>query len=500
MKPRRLFRLGMGCPESRVGVLNSSIDNLERSILERVFYCKDDGVNFAPPTQPNRATWWGRLSEFRRRIRRSQVTTTPVAGISPYYRGRKRTIYEQAEESLALAPVDRRDSHLKSFVKCEKGDYMSKPDPVPRVIQPRDPRYNVELGRYLKPMEHQLYEAINKVFGYVVVTKGMNMPTVAALIADAWSQFDDPVAVLADANRFDQHVHETALRWEHSIYLSGVPPNERAVLGRLLSWQIRNIATGYCEDGHLKYKVLGRRCSGDMNTAMGNVTLMCGMLWEYIRSRGVKVRVVNNGDDSVFIMERRDLDRFRQGLEQWFLEMGFSMAVSAPVYHIEQIKFCQAHPIYDGARWMMIRDPRAALPKDSCSTVSWDTPNAYRAWCAAIADCGEALAGDLPIFGAFYSFLKRSSGGYKAWGEHPALDGALFFEARKMGGDARKFGAPSDDSRVAVWQAFGISPDEQVVIEKYYDSLTLDCTLGVLAIDAHPTDPEYLTAQTQLPF
>lgn len=499
MKPRRLFRLGMGCPESRVGVLNSSIDNLERSVLERVFYCKDDGVNFAPPTQPNRAIWWGRLMEFRRRTKKALVSTTPVDRISPYYLGRKRTLYEKAESSLEIGPVDRRDSHLKVFVKCEKGDFEAKPDPVPRVIQPRDPRYNVELGRYLKPMEHRLYHAINEVFGYVVVTKGMNMPTVAALIAKAWSEFNDPVAVLADANRFDQHVHETALRWEHSIYLSGVAPNERAVLGRLLSWQIRNIATGYCEDGFLRFKVTGRRCSGDMNTAMGNVVLMCGMLWEYIRSRGVKVRIVNNGDDSVFIMEKRDLGRFRQGLEQWFLEMGFSMAISAPVYHIEQIKFCQAHPIFDGSRWMMIRDPRSALPKDSCSMVAWDTPNAYRAWCAAIADCGEALAGDLPIFCEFYRFLKRSAGGRKAHGDHPSLEGGLYFEAKKMGHEARKFGEPTDDSRVAVWQAFGISPDEQVAIERYYSSLTLDCDLGVWPVTAHPTDPEYLMAQIQLP-
>ena len=39
-----------------------------------------------------------------------------------------------------------------------------KPDPAPRVIQPRNVRYNVEVGRYLRRFEHYLYRGIDEIW------------------------------------------------------------------------------------------------------------------------------------------------------------------------------------------------------------------------------------------------------------------------------------------------------------------------------------------------
>jgi hypothetical protein len=62
---------------------------------------------------------------------------------------------------------------MKSFTKAEKINFTSKPDPAPRIIQPRDPRYNVEVGRRIAHIEKPLFKALAKMCGHEVVFKGM---------------------------------------------------------------------------------------------------------------------------------------------------------------------------------------------------------------------------------------------------------------------------------------------------------------------------------------
>jgi len=139
-------------PEHNLGVYNNSVDTIERAFIERYFLCKE-GDCFRPAllVRP-RAFQLPRLQEFQDivllhmpklpRISRQQVVDT--------YRGPKRRVYEQAMLSLEVDPLDVRDSRLTSFVKLEKQDVGK----APRVINPRSPRYNLELGRYLKLAEH----------------------------------------------------------------------------------------------------------------------------------------------------------------------------------------------------------------------------------------------------------------------------------------------------------------------------------------------------------
>jgi len=76
-----------------------------------------------------------------------------------------------------VLPVKEKDAWLSTFVKAEKLNISAKPDPAPRVIQPRDPRYNVELGRYLRHSEEYLFKAIDKVFGGRTIFKGISADT-----------------------------------------------------------------------------------------------------------------------------------------------------------------------------------------------------------------------------------------------------------------------------------------------------------------------------------
>lgn len=69
------------------------------------------------------------------------------------YTGRKKRKYQLAAEDLATNPIRRSDSYVSAFIKSEKIFELKDP----RLIQARSVRYNYELGNYLKPIEHELY-------------------------------------------------------------------------------------------------------------------------------------------------------------------------------------------------------------------------------------------------------------------------------------------------------------------------------------------------------
>jgi hypothetical protein len=107
--------------------------------------------------------------------------------------------------------VQRQDSFLQAFVKAEAVNFTAKPDPAPRIIQPRNPRYNALVGRFIRPLEHRVYIAIGKLFGGPTVMKGYNAVGTASCLRDMWLEFTNPVALSLDASRFDQHVSREAL-------------------------------------------------------------------------------------------------------------------------------------------------------------------------------------------------------------------------------------------------------------------------------------------------
>lgn len=84
--------------------------------------------------------------------------------------------------------------------------------------------------------------------------------------------------------------------------------------------------------------------SGDMNTALGNCLLMCCLIMCYMDAKSITYEYINNGDDAVIIVEDIHLHLLAD-LPNWFSEMGFDMVVEPPVYSLEEIEFCQMHPV-----------------------------------------------------------------------------------------------------------------------------------------------------------
>jgi hypothetical protein len=149
--------------------------------------------------------------------------------------------------------------------------------------------------------------------------------------------------------------------------------------------------------------------------------------------------------------------------------MGFTMKVELPIFDLEKIDFCQTHPVFDGDRYIMVRDPRVAIAKDSISIKPLDNPGVFKKQLASVGQGGLSLTGGIPIWQNFYSCLVRGSCGSKRMGNDPTLETGMSMLADRM---MRKYRDVHSSARYSFWLAFGIDPDTQLAIEDYYDTVT----------------------------
>lgn len=484
----RLTRVGRAADRPRfIGVISglvgvaryccfdNSIDNAYTAILERVFFHAVAG-GYAPPRVPSMEVVLKVLDVFRSAFVASIVRTVPVSlRVYPElnYRGRKLRLYQRARDHVLGRTFGRNFGALKTFIKHEK--ILLKPGKrlVPRVIQPRSPEYNVCVGRYIRQLEHRIYHQIDRLWKGPTVMKGLNCVQQGGAIANAWQSFSDPVGVMLDAVRFDQHVSVPMLQWEHSIYLEFFPPVYRPELEWLLSMQLFNRGTIRCPDGTLSYKVDGCRASGDMNTAMGNVLIMCGSMYAFVKKLGIRARLINNGDDCCLIVERGSLDLVRDRLVAFYDVLGFIIDVEGVAKQLESIRFCQTHPVFDGKRWVMVRDPNVAISKDVTILKRW-APKEYSVYLRELGISGLAAYGNMPIWSSFYGCLSRSvvagtvSAGLRAHVRGPIEESGL----GRLSCGVNNQGAITDQSRTSFALAFGLNPDVQRCLEARYDQMS----------------------------
>jgi hypothetical protein len=367
---------------------------------------------------------------------------------------------------------------LKAFVKCEKID-ASKKDPVPRIIQPRNARYNLSLAAFIKPHEHNFYKRVDRMFdvdglGDKTIFKGLNATTAASNFLLKASRFSKPVFVGLDASRFDQHVSATALRWEHQIYLKSFAYGH-SELAKLLDWQVGNIGRSYLKDGKIKYKVQGHRMSGDMNTSLGNCLLMSSMCHSYLRThmQGGKFALANNGDDCCIIVEERDLAKLNE-LEPWFLEMGFNIVREKPVFDIRQVSFCQVNVLTSKSVNICVRNPNVVVSKDLHSAFPFTHNNEYLQWLSASGQCGLNSHRRVPVLESFYRAFPQDAITHAKIQEE--LDN--WYRYSIVGGT--EDGEIEDEMRHSFWLAFGITPDSQIALEEMFKRMKFGDAVGTV--------------------
>jgi len=426
-KTRKSYHLKALAPNTNFNVYETTETAIVRTIKERVFYVSDGKGGFITPPRPKEKHVQQYCAEFTKEFNKRVKTVSPLTNdqFVGAYEGRKKTVYLNALESLRGNPVSKNDSIQNYFLKVEKTNFTAKKDPVPRGISPRNPRYHVSLGVYIKRIEHKVYNIIADIFGATTVAKGLNAKRRGELLQQHWKHFKDPVAVGIDASRFDQHVSYEMLKKEHAFYMKFFPKDKK--LKRLLRWQLNNRGKARFTGGVAKFKVKGTRASGDMNTALGNCLIMCMNVYSYMLARQFTTndfRLINDGDDCVIIMERCNLKRLIT-LSDEFVKLGFNMKVEDPVYVFEKIVFCQAQPILTPEGPILVRQPTVSLAKDCMSIKPLDSLGIFRKWTSAVGKGGMTLTGGIPILQDFYQSFIRSSDGSKPLVNDPSQETGL---------------------------------------------------------------------------
>jgi hypothetical protein len=462
------------------------------AIMHRDIYHLKDGV-WCKPFIPEWNTVKDMLKPFTKKFRKLAFSAEPCDVEEypyRYYKGRRLVKYVEASKNYLSKGIRRNFALVSMFLKMEKNELKSERQlefngvvdlklAVPRLVKPRPAEFNVAVGVYLRPLEAPIYEIISEVFNESrcpVVMKGYDAFTQARHIRTAWDMVGDygPVcAVGLDASKFDQHVNEQLLRYEHTLYKMFYPGDKK--LKELLCMQLHNkirarIPPGQdTEECTLSYTTAGGRCSGDMNTALGNCAIMCAGVYSMLTSvPKTNWQLINNGDDCVIFVTRNYLQIVIDSIVPFFSALGIEMKVEAPVYDFERVEFCQTHPIWDGNMWRMVRNINTSLSKDACIIKDISNASVYPRYLKSLSDCGLSLTYGMPILQSYYSAMARASSG------DPLTDPSMESGMMQLAHGLKPKCAPiTDQARISFDIAFGIPPNYQLDLERYYDTVDL---------------------------
>lgn len=377
------------------------------------------------------------------------------------FKGTKNKLYTRAYESLRVEPISERDARIKAFVKAERFDPADKINPDPRMIQARDPRYNLHLARYLRGIEHSVYGL--KRGGLPVIVKCKNPRQRAELLFARWKQFDRPVCFSLDASRWDKHVNIDVLRVEHNFYRQWYPAEIE--LDRLLRWQERNRCV---TSNGVRYVVNGGRMSGDMNTALGNCLLMVAMIHAAMRGLGIKdYQIIDDGDDCLVLTEEHNYELLNAELPRIFLTYGQELKIENVARHPQDVVFCQSKLTLGADGWTFARNWRKVLSHSCCGTKHWNDPNMVRPMFGMLGDCENAIHRGVPIIQVYATRLRELSKGARANIEH--LDSGYQYRIGSYQlGDIKNIdgGEITTEARVEFERTWGVDPSTQLHIER----------------------------------
>lgn len=388
------------------------------------------------------------------------------------YTGAMRRRYLEAERSLEMdGPLSSRDSFIKAFLKAEKRkvDCMEKP----RMIFPRSPRYNLHLASWLKPFEHWLWgnlksRAISGVGNSRVVAKGLNGPQRANLIRRKMSSIADCVVFEVDGRAFEAHVSRWQLCQEHAVYQTAYPGDEE--LSRCLGKQLHNVGRTSCG---IRFGREGGRASGDFNTGMGNSLVMLAIIKATMTQidRQIRWDTLVDGDNGLIFISRADAPRVITNFGPVAQSItGHEMALERCVSVLEQVRFGQSGPLRTKKGWTMIRDWRKVLSQATSNHDHLHESKYARQYVNGVARCESVLASGVPVLWAYCRHLLNQTQTAKA------MRVGAFKEYEYLGvtlgpdGPSQLPDEPDEVARESFHLAWGLTPDEQISIEKLLQS------------------------------
>ena len=392
------------------------------------------------------------------------------------YSGSKRQRYIAAADSLTQMPLNRNDGLITMFVKAERFDSSAKVNPDPRAIQFRDARYAVAFAAFLKPIEHHLYLLKGICPGVPPtrnIAKGLNSHERASLLMKKLEAFDDPVILSLDASRFDMHVDVLLLLVIHLVYLSSNPSSYFAYI---LGFQLKSKCLSKLG---LKYVALGKRMSGDMDTANGNCLLMIIMLIAFMNYVLYihKWDCLDDGDDVLLITERSDSNRVIELVQPEFLNFGHEMKIESIASNIYEVEFCQSQVVqYLPGKFKFVRNWRAVIAKGLCGIRNWSSITYRLRVIRAIGECELILNRHVPILQAWALAVLRNVGRTDDLKYAPEY--LLIRTQREKEFSKDIIENPEIDliARQTFHLAFGVTPERQVELEALLDRWSFDPT------------------------
>lgn len=337
---------------------------------------------------------------------------------------------------------------ISAFVKVEKWPVETIGSKVPRLIQFRSYMYCGRLAQYLMPIEKNLWKY--KRDGISPFAKSMCSFKVASTLVKMSERFQNPVYVLADHSKFDSCVTKPWILLEKRFYMKLAYDEE---LEALMDIQLKNV--GYTKNG-VKYTCDARKMSGEYNTSLGDTLINYCILSDVFRK--VDHRLLVNGDDSVIVLERSDLNKVDLGESVW-KRYGFKTKVDI-VEELSQVEFCQAKPInLGGGVWRMVREPWRAIGR-SCVSVKRYQNKAWYGLVAAMGYSELACGTGVPMMQAWARYLMRASCGAKPLPHEISQRARL---ERRVQEDV----PVTLEARQSFAESFGIGIDQQLDFEQW---------------------------------
>lgn len=401
------------------------------------------------------------------------------------YAGRKKAIYLNALKVYNTRKLGAKSAKVKMFCKADKIDGAARKiliDGKPikaRAIQARSPVYNLAIGQYLKPLESVVYST----YGWCsptktpMIVKHYNMRQRAQILREKLLGFGDPAIIPLDASSFDASIKVEHLEMLHQFYMiCWEQPHD---LQRWLSYRLSNKVTSM---HGLKYKTVGKRMSGDFDTAMGNCINMCTIIAACMhRLRVHKWDLLNDGDDCLLVIERHDIMKIGDGqcahLRAALTNCGITATptiVPGDADNMEHADACRSRPINMGTHWQFVRWPWRAITTMFTTYKHHYTTGLYKilhtmAICESYANAGVPMLQSYAN-AAWRSITQLTTDTHASWRSEDYSRRAQQQGLQNLNVKLETIYQPvTTSARLSFAKAYGIEVGEQLAFEWYCD-------------------------------
>jgi hypothetical protein len=213
------------------------------------------------------------------------------------------------------------------------------------------------------------------------------------------------------------------------------------------------------------YGTIGKRMSGDMNTASGNCLLMYAMVLATMRRLGVhRWDCCVDGDDTLIFVEERDFLNIEGGAPRVFLDYGHEVKIENVSRSLEGIKWCQSKIIYVDGVPRFCRDWSKICSIVCAGVRNWHEIDA-RKFAATIGQCLLYDSSGVPVLQELCLKLLSFSAERFVLNKMEGIDRFLTY-CVTLGIDKGEPRAISSATRDSFDRVFGCDSELQVNLEK----------------------------------